>query len=334
MTKHRFKSRDFRVQAGQALSLAKISTGPGKELESEEQALTAMADDLAYLQKSQEKLYAEDRQSLIIIFQGMDAAGKDGCIRHVFSGINPQGCVVHSFKAPSEEELEHHYLWRPMRYLPARGKMAIFNRSYYEEVLVVRVHPSFLDRQRLPDVKSIDHLWPLRFKEIKTFEKMLTSHGTQVIKFFLHVSPEEQLKRLAARLKDPDKHWKVNLRDLEERKHWHQYQTAFEEMMAATSTDSAPWYVIPSDAKWYARAVVADLVAQRLETMQVDYPQVPEEQSAKYLALADELTNGDSPAEDSISEGSSNQAVEGLMKSESSKRQKKKDADKKRKKNR
>lgn len=186
---HRFKSKDFLVQPGRKLSLAEISTTPGNELDSEEHAESVMADDLQFLQDAQEKLYAENRQSLIIIFQGMDAAGKDGSIRHVFSGINPQGCVVHSFKAPNGEELQHHYLWRPMRFLPPRGKIAIFNRSYYEEVLVVRVHPEFLTKQRLPDIKSTDELWPLRFKEIKTFEKMLTSHETQVIKFFLNVSP-------------------------------------------------------------------------------------------------------------------------------------------------
>jgi PPK2 family polyphosphate:nucleotide phosphotransferase len=286
MVKHRFKAKNFLVRPGDKLSLADIRTGPGDELTSEDQALSAMAEDLKYLQVSQEKLYAEDRQSLVIIFQGMDAAGKDGCIRHVFSGINPQGCVAHSFRAPNDEELQHHYLWRPMRFLPARGKIAIFNRSYYEEVLVVRVHPEFLARQRLPDIESTDELWPMRFKEIKSFEKMLTSHGTHVIKFMLHVSQEVQIKRLVERLENRKKHWKVNLRDFDERQLWPEYQTAFEEMMSATSSDAAPWYVIPADEKWYARAVVADLVAQHLEGMRVAYPTVPNELSDKYAALA------------------------------------------------
>ena len=289
MTDHRFKPKSFLVQPNQRLSLKNVSTGPGQELNSEEHAKEVMADDLQFLQDSQEKLYAEDRQSLIIIFQGMDAAGKDSCIRHVFSGINPQGCVVHSFKAPNDEELQHHYLWRPMRFLPARGKIAIFNRSYYEEVLVVRVHPQFLSRQRLPDIKSTTDLWPLRFKEIKSFEKLLTSHGTHVIKFFLHVSPEVQLKRLIDRLENRDKHWKVNLQDFEERQLWQQYQRSFEEMLPATSSEAAPWYIIPADEKWYARAVVADLVAQRLESMGVDFPTVSPEKSQQYAALALEL---------------------------------------------
>ncbi len=290
MSKHRFKSKDFLVHSDSKLSLDKLGTKHGNELPSEDTAVAAMGDDLKFLQKAQDKLYAEDRKSLIIIFQGMDAAGKDGCIRHVFSGINPQGCVVHSFKAPNEEELEHHFLWRPMRFLPPKGKIAIFNRSYYEEVLVVRVHPEYLAKQRLPELKSKDKIWQHRFKEIRTFEEMLTSHDTHIIKFFLHVSPEEQLNRLVTRLNEPEKHWKVNLGDFEERKHWDEYQKAFEEMMSATSTDEAPWYVIPADDKWYARAVVADLVAQHLEKMRVDYPKVPEEDSARFFQLAKDLS--------------------------------------------
>ncbi len=176
-----------------------------------------------------------------------------------------------------------------MRFLPAKGKIAIFNRSYYEEVLVVRVHPAFLNSQRLPQLKSIEQLWPVRFEEIKTFERMLTDHGTRVVKFFLHVSPSEQLKRLRARLEEPEKHWKVNLGDFDERGHWLEYQQAFEEMLSATSTKHAPWYIVPADEKWYARAVVADIVAQQLESMKVDYPKVPAEQSVKYLALASQL---------------------------------------------
>lgn len=289
MPNRHFKKKLFFVEPKSTVKLNKISTQPHASMSSKEVAQASIAEDSEMLKSQQERLYAESKQSLVIILQGMDAAGKDGCIEHVFSGVNPQGCSVTSFKAPNAEELEHHYLWRPMRYLPPRGKIAIFNRSYYEEVIVVRVHPEFLNSQRVPKYKSLDQLWKRRFEEIREFEQMLHSHGTQVVKFFLHVSPEEQLKRLLARLDDPNKHWKFNAGDLEERKKWSEYQTAFEELLPATSTPESPWYVIPADSKWYARAVVADLIAQHLEAMKVDYPKVPLEVSEKYTKLAEQL---------------------------------------------
>jgi PPK2 family polyphosphate:nucleotide phosphotransferase len=289
MATHRFDKKDFFAVPNSKINLSKVSSKPKNGNAEKERTKEFMGEDLSYLREQQEKLFAENKQSLVIILQGMDAAGKDGCIDHVFSGINPQGCTVTSFKAPNSEELEHHFLWRPMRFLPPRGKIAIFNRSYYEEVLVVRVHPKFLDAQRVPKLKSIDDLWPQRFEEIRQFEKMLTSHGTKLIKFFLHVSQDEQIKRLYARLEDPTKHWKVNLGDFDERKRWPQYEQAFEEMLAATSTEATPWYIVPADAKWYARAVVADLIAQHLDELDVKYPTVPHDTSEQYQRMAVDL---------------------------------------------
>lgn len=289
MANHRFDKKDFFAAPGSKINLSKVGTKPKDGDALKDQIKGFMAEDLVYLREQQEKLFAESKKSLIIIFQGMDAAGKDGCVDHVFSGINPQGCDVTSFKAPNSEELEHHFLWRPMRFLPPRGKIAIFNRSYYEEVLVVRVHPKFLDAQRIPKLKSVDDLWPQRYEEIVQFEKMLNGHQTKVIKFYLHLSQDEQIERLYARLDDPEKHWKVNLGDFEERKCWPQYQKAFEDMLSATSTPSSPWYIVPADTKWYARAVVADLIAQHIDELDVKYPEVSEETSKAYQQKAAEL---------------------------------------------
>ncbi len=291
MGKHRFKRKHFLVESDSTVDLAKISTAAGKELDGKSNTQEAIQADVEYLKEQQEKLYAQDQQSLIIIFQGMDAAGKDSCIEKVFSGINPQGCNVTSFKAPNAEELEHHFLWRPMRFLPVRGKIAIYNRSYYEETIVVRVHPDFLKPQRLPALKSADQIWKHRFREISNFESMLVDQGTQVIKFYLHVSPEVQLQRLVDRLESPDKHWKVNLGDFEERKLWSEYRKAYEDMLPATSKPGAPWYIVPSDDKWYARAVVADLLAQQIESMDVSYPKIAPETSSQYTKLAVEYRN-------------------------------------------
>jgi PPK2 family polyphosphate:nucleotide phosphotransferase len=256
------------------------------------QGVEALEADIQSLQEAQERLYASNRRALLVILQGMDTAGKDGIIRHVLRGVSPMGCRVHSFRAPNTEELEHHFLWRPMRFLPPKGVMAIFNRSYYEEVLVVRVHPRFLGPQNLLPYKNLDDLWQRRYREMRSFEKTLVDSGTSVLKFYLHISHNEQRKRLLERLQDPSKHWKFNPGDLEERKLWPQYIEAFEDALSHTSTPEAPWYVIPADDKWYARAAVADIIAAHLESLDLEFPEVSKEVSAQFenysKALRDE----------------------------------------------
>ena len=243
------------------------------------------------LQESQNRLFASGHQSLLIVLQGMDASGKDGTVRHVMSGVNPQGCRIYGFRAPSVEELQHHFLWRPMRFLPPRGMISIFNRSYYEEVIVVRVHPEFLGPQNLPPYKKLGDLWNRRYEEIRMFEQTLVNGGTSVLKFFLHISQDEQKARMLERLTQPAKRWKFNERDLEERKLWDKYQEAIEDALPATSTKSAPWYVIPADDKWYARAAIADIIASHLESLDLEYPKVSEQDEAKFALLAEQLKN-------------------------------------------
>ncbi|MCA9127943.1 MAG: polyphosphate kinase 2 family protein [Planctomycetales bacterium] len=276
---HRFDHNTFRVEYQEKLNLEKIPSQAGKELKDKQFGAETLAADVSSLQAAQSLLYAAQSHSMLIILQGMDAAGKDSTIRHVMGGVNPQGCRVYAFKAPNDEELQHHFLYRPVPCLPARGMISLFNRSYYEETLVVRVHPEFLVPQKIPDIniekpKSLKKLWNRRFKEINAFERTLTSNGTIIVKFFLHVSRQEQKKRLLDRLTEPDKHWKFNRRDLEERKLWPDYQRAFEETLTNTSTEYAPWYVIPADDKWYARAAIADILASRLESLDLQYPEV------------------------------------------------------------
>lgn len=289
MAKHRFDHKKFRVKEGDSVKLSKISTKAGDELDSKTQGVESLEQDIASLQAAQDKLFAANTRSLLIVLQGMDTSGKDGIIRHVFRGVNPQGCRVFGFRAPNSEELEHHFLWRPMRFLPAKGMISIFNRSYYEEVLVVRVHPKFLDAQNLMPYKKLSDLWKRRYEEIRMFEQTLTQSGTSVLKFYLHISRDEQRKRLLERLETPDKHWKFNAGDLAERKLWKEYEVAFEEAMEATSTKASPWYVIPADDKWYARAAVADLIAGHLDSLELQYPQVENEELAKYAGYAEEL---------------------------------------------
>ncbi len=294
MSSHRFSEDKFRVQAGEKLDLAKRSTRAGKELKDKTRAAEELAIDVSALQSAQQVLYASDSHSLLVILQGMDAAGKDGTIRHVMGGVNPQGCRVYSFKAPNSTELQYHYLARAMPCLPARGMISLFNRSYYEEVLVVRVHPEFLLPQKLPKLKSLkpkslDKLWSQRYKEINSFEQSLANQGTLVLKFFLHVSPEEQKERFLERLNDPKKYWKFNAGDLAERKLWPQYKVAFEDALRNTSSKAAPWYIIPADDKWYARAAIADIIAARLEDLDLKYPQVVAAEQAKFAEYAQQL---------------------------------------------
>jgi PPK2 family polyphosphate:nucleotide phosphotransferase len=233
-----------------------------------------LANDIARLSELQERLYAQDQWALLIVLQAMDAAGKDGVIKHVMSGVNPQGCDVHPFKAPSAEELDHDFLWRVARRLPGRGHIGIFNRSHYEEVLVVRVHPELLQRQKLPPELIGKDIWTNRFKDIRAFERHLAGNGIVVIKFFLHVSREEQRRRLLARLDEPAKRWKFSMSDVAERNLWDKYMDAYEDMIRATSRKAAPWYVVPADHKWFARLVVARAVVDALERLDLDFPKV------------------------------------------------------------
>jgi PPK2 family polyphosphate:nucleotide phosphotransferase len=237
----------------------------------------ALTQDVAELATAQDVLYASDTWSILVVLQAMDAAGKDGIIKHVMSGINPQGCQVYSFKSPSSEELDHNYLWRCMVRLPERGKIGIFNRSYYEEVLVVKVHPEFLAAERIPDAKVNDKFWEARYEDINNFEKHLSRNGTKIVKFFLNISKEEQRERFLDRINEPDKHWKISPSDIAERGHWDEYMDAFEQCIRATSSEEAPWYVIPSNHKWVARGLVANILVETIKSLDLKYPEVSPE---------------------------------------------------------
>ena len=244
------------------------------------------------LAELQDMLYAQDSWAVLLIFQAMDAAGKDGAIKHVMSGINPQGCQVASFKAPSAEELDHDYLWRCQRYLPERGRIGIFNRSYYEEVLAVRVHPEFLAKQKLPPTLVGKKIWDHRFQDICAFERYLTRNGIAIRKFFLHVSHAEQERRFLERLDTPEKNWKFSAADIAERQHWQEYMAAYQDMIAATATPSAPWYVVPADHKWFTRAVVAGVVVDALASLDLHYPEVDKAKQAELSAARKVLLSG------------------------------------------
>jgi PPK2 family polyphosphate:nucleotide phosphotransferase len=281
----------LRVKSGRRVHLDDFDPGVrrvvrqlGKD-ELKARARRILEVNLAELAEAQELLWASDRWSLLVIFQAMDAAGKDGTIKHVMSGVNPQGCQVYSFKQPSAEELDHNFLWRYMRALPERGRIGIFNRSYYEEVLVVKVHPEWLDRQKLPDGKRGKGFWRARYEDINAFERHLVRNGTRVVKFFLHVSKAEQKRRFLERLENPEKHWKFSLADVAEREHWDEYMDAFEDALSATSTKWAPWYVIPADHKFVARAIVADILTATIRDLELAWPEVDAEQK-KQLAAA------------------------------------------------
>lgn len=260
-----------------------------KQDEAESAAREFLKENLHELAEAQERLWANDVWSVLVVLQAMDTAGKDGIIKHVMSGINPQGCEVISFKRPSDEELDHTFLWRCMKALPERGRIGIFNRSYYEEVLVVRVHPELLGRQKLPPGKRGGKFWEERFDDINRFERHLVRNGTLVLKFFLHISKEEQRKRLLARLNNPDKHWKFELADLAERGCWDQYVEAYEEAIRATSTGWAPWHVIPADHKWPARASVAAVLTSAIAGLDLEVPDVPPEELKKFGAARRQL---------------------------------------------
>jgi PPK2 family polyphosphate:nucleotide phosphotransferase len=287
-----FPVRTLMVQPGTKVCLAKDhEPGYTGGFDDREGALERVAANRERLSRLQEKLYAQDVYALLVLFQGIDAAGKDGAIRHVMSGVNPQGCHVTSFKAPSEEELDHDYLWRAVRALPGRGMIGIFNRSHYEEVLVVRVHPQLLDAQRLPPAARED-IWNRRYREINDFEKHLVRNGTVVLKFFLNLSKREQKRRFLERIDDPDKNWKFNVRDYEERHAWDDYQRAFDDMLSSTSTEWAPWIVVPADNKWFARLAVSETICAAMERLGLAFPAVAPERRARLLEIRKELEAG------------------------------------------
>ena len=269
----------FRVCDGRKFRLKDVDPGDTLHFKSEDKPAVeeALVNGINVLRELQDKLYAQDQWAVLLIFQALDAAGKDGAIKHVMSGINPQGCQVFSFKGPSAEELDHDYLWRCMRCLPERGRIGIFNRSYYEETTAVRVHPEFLRAQKLPPKLVTDKIWDQRFKDISNFERYLTRNGVVVRKFFLHLSKGEQKKRFLARLDRPDKNWKFSVNDAKERGYWKDYMKAYEETIRNTATDYAPWYVVPADNKWFTRVVVAAAVIETLASLDVTYPEVGKE---------------------------------------------------------
>jgi len=269
----KINSTDFRIREGDQVSLRKWSTSVKPMYKSKEQYHRLLGDHVAQLSAQQQLLYASNRYAVLLIFQAMDAAGKDGTIKHVMSVVNPQGCQVFSFKHPSAEELEHDFLWRTTRDLPERGRIGIFNRSYYEEVLIVRVHPEILSSEAIPDTPLKDKkIWRDRYRSIVDLEKHLHVNGTRIIKFYLHLSKEEQRKRFLARIDEPEKNWKFGVADIEERKFWKHYMKAYEECLSATSTQDAPWYVVPADDKENARFIVSQIILDTFEGLKMTYP--------------------------------------------------------------
>jgi PPK2 family polyphosphate:nucleotide phosphotransferase len=269
-------AKTYRVESGKHFRLKDFNPEDTGHLHSKENAAEALEQGIVRTAELQDKLYAQDNWALLLIFQAMDAAGKDGIIKHVMSGINPQGCQVYSFKAPSEPELQHDFLWRTTRCLPERGHIGIFNRSYYEEVLVVRVHPEILKSQRTPASLVGKNVWDERFEDIRCFERHMARSGTVIRKFFLNVSKKEQKRRFLARLDEPQKNWKFSAADIRERQCWDDYQKAYEEMISNTSTEEAPWYVVPADNKWFTRLAVSAVVVDTLESLDLAYPKVDE----------------------------------------------------------
>jgi PPK2 family polyphosphate:nucleotide phosphotransferase len=276
----------YRVTDGSKFRLKQVDPDDtlGIASESKTEAQKLLARGIDRMRELQEKLYAQDQWSVLLIFQAMDAAGKDSTIKHVMSGVNPQGVEVHSFKQPTHEELDHDYLWRCLRRLPERGRIGIFNRSYYEEALVVRVHPEILAQQKIPPELVTKDLWTERFQDMRTFERYLARNGTVIRKFFLHVSKKEQRKRFLERIDTPSKNWKFSLGDVHERQHWKEYMQSYEDAIRATATKNAPWFVVPADHKWFTRLVVAAVVVDALESLDLRFPKVDARQRAELRA--------------------------------------------------
>jgi len=278
---------------GTKFRLKDCDTADTSGVKNKKQAEKLLQESSAAVSQMQELLFAQDRWALLLIFQGIDAAGKDGAIKHVMSGVNPQGCEVHAFKQPTHEELDHDFLWRCHKVLPERGKIGIFNRSYYEEVLVVRVHPQLIDAQRLPESLVTKHIWEERYKDINHFERYITHNGVVIGKFFLHVSKGEQRNRLLSRLDDPEKNWKLQLSDVQERRFWKDYMEAYEETIQNTAEKHAPWYVIPADNKWYARLVVASAIVEALHGLDLQYPEVDRSKKKELDEIREHLEKKD-----------------------------------------
>ena len=284
-------AKDFRVREGDEVDLEKWPTRVDPVCKSKEQYQELLEEHVAQLSSQQQLLYATNRHAILLIFQAMDAAGKDGAIRHVMSGVNPQGCQVFSFKHPSAAELEHDFLWRTSRDLPERGRIGIFNRSYYEEVLIVRVHPEILLGEGVPDTPHDDKtVWRDRYRSIVDWEKHLHVNGTRIVKFYLHLSKEEQCKRFLARIDEPEKNWKFSLADIEERKFWKHYMKAYEECLCATSTRDAPWYVVPADDKESARLIVSQIVLDTFDGLEMSYPKSSAERERELKSIRKRLT--------------------------------------------
>jgi PPK2 family polyphosphate:nucleotide phosphotransferase len=281
--------KTFVVPPDKKFKLSKHNPASTGTFKQKEDALQKLEADISSIASLQDILYAQDQYAVLVIFQAMDAAGKDGAIKHVMSGLNPQGCQVFSFKSPSAEELDHDFLWRCMKALPERGRIGIFNRSYYEEVLVVRVHPEFLENQKLPVKLKGKELWKHRYDDINNFERYLVENGVVVLKFFLNVSKDEQRRRFLERIDKPEKNWKFSIADANERRHWDEYMDAYEEALRHTSTKWAPWHVIPADHKWFTRVAVADILLKTLKSLKLKYPTVSKERKAELEQIKSQL---------------------------------------------
>jgi PPK2 family polyphosphate:nucleotide phosphotransferase len=277
------------VTKDEKFRLKDYDTSDTGDVKNKEQSQKIIDNRAGLLSNLQEKLYAQDRWALLLVLQGMDAAGKDGVIKHVMSGVNPQGCDVHAFKAPSSEELNHDYLWRAHRCVPERGMIGIFNRSYYEEALVVRVHPTLLQAEKLPDSLITKHIWEQRHEDINAFERYLTHNGVVIRKFFLNISKKEQKKRFLERLEDSKKNWKFSMADVKERGYWNDYQEAYEEVIQNTAAKHAPWYVVPADNKWYTQLIVASAIISTLEELDLSFPDVDKEKKKELESVRESL---------------------------------------------
>ncbi len=290
----KIKSNNFRVRPGKTLDLDQLPTAVENFFKSKEQYQELLRKHVEGLSSRQQLLYASGRYAVLIIFQGMDSAGKDGAIRHVMSGVNPEGCEVYSFKQPSAEELKHDFLWRTTCRLPERGRIGIFNRSYYEEVLITRVHPKILDTENLPQqARDAKHFWKARYRSIVELESHLHRNGTQIIKFFLHLSKKEQKKRFLERIDDPDKNWKFSLSDIHERKYWKDYMQAYGHCLAQTSTQHAPWYAVPADDKDNARLIVSQILMDALDELKMEYPKNTPKRRRELRAIGKQLAKSD-----------------------------------------
>lgn len=285
--------RNFKLAEGKKAKLAKLETAYDPQGISKDSSEQLLRESTAKLSELQDKLYAHNRYSILIIFQAMDAAGKDGAVRHVMSGLNPQGVHVTSFKVPSSEELDHDFFWRHYKELPARGEIGIFNRSHYENVLVTKVHPEYILNENLPGIQAVADIgkefWNMRYKQINRFEKNIAENGTIILKFFLHLSKDEQKRRFMERIDNPKKNWKFSTADLKERMMWDQYQEAYEDLLTKTSTSYAPWFIIPADNKWSARLAISEIILQEFEQLQIHYPKVSKAQKEELLKAKDVL---------------------------------------------